>query len=536
MKNLTIINKIAIFSGLFFILICTRLVVLNNIINVLNDDVTMNMDKTYPITENYHQLQTSVIQTQQWLTDISATRALDGLDDGFAEAENAAKMFAQAIKNLSKLDAENSSRYQSLLPIFSNYYQVGQKMAHSYIDQGPQGGNKVMAEFDETAVAINSKVDEFVQEFKLKNIEYLADQIADAKLLTKINYIFDFAYLVLLLTMIYGAVVFITRPTKKLAHSLRFIADGDFTHTIQVDSLDEIGEIAESANKIVSDLGSVLRRVSDDGKLIHDHSKESNQVIDDTAKGVEQQKVLASAIIEAMPKMNGSVEKISSLSIQAQDKASSANNEAHSGKDIVDSNINSINVLSSDIQQVQESISALEKSSEEIGSVLAVIQAIAEQTNLLALNAAIEAARAGEQGRGFAVVADEVRTLAARTQDSAQEIKTMIDALQAGTKQAATMMDKSLTQVKSTVLESEKAGSSLETIFGSVEDINQINDLIADATKDQTLISEEVNEKINKIVNLIEEVTQKSSLANDMGSKTQAQTLEFTKLISNLKL
>jgi len=192
MKNLTIINKIAIFSGLFFILICTRLVVLNNIINVLNDDVTMNMDKTYPITENYHQLQTSVIQTQQWLTDISATRALDGLDDGFAEAENAAKMFAQAIKNLSKLDAENSSRYQSLLPIFSNYYQVGQKMAHSYIDQGPQGGNKVMAEFDETAVAINSKVDEFVQEFKLKNIEYLADQIADAKLLTKINYIFDF--------------------------------------------------------------------------------------------------------------------------------------------------------------------------------------------------------------------------------------------------------------------------------------------------------------------------------------------------------
>ena len=202
----------------------------------------------------------------------------------------------------------------------------------------------------------------------------------------------------------------------------------------------------------------------------------------------------------------------------------------------VQQNIKAISELASELTQAEHSIQTLSQSSVEISSVLKVIQEIAEQTNLLALNAAIEAARAGEQGRGFAVVADEVRTLAARTQGSALEIKEMIETLLNGTRDVVALMNRSHSQTHSSVEQSEKAGESLRAITDSVSQITQMNTQIAQATTTQKAISSEVNDRMNDIANSIKDVQKNSSIASSMGSQTKDHATDFSRLVLSLKL
>ena len=536
MRNITIIQKLWLFSGLFIILLAFQLMMVLGLSSEIKEDMVSNAEVIQPMTDNYHELQISVIQTQQWLTDISATRALDGLDDGFKEAEASAKIFKNSISELIRLDPDQAGKYRELLPIYSAYYETGQKMARAYIEHGPSGGNKIMAEFDATAAAIYGKLDEYSESFQSTQLARLAEQELDSEQLVKFNYLFAIAYLALLGLLIFGGIQSVTTPAKKLVETLQRIASGDLTKTIEVKNNDEIGEIAKTTNIIVDKLGGILASVSSKGMMISAYSQATNLVVDDTAAGVNQQKLRAKEIIEVISGMNQSVNQIDALSQQAQEKASNANEESNIGKKVVEQSIVSINILAEELKKAESSIQSLEKSSEQISTVLKVIQDIAEQTNLLALNAAIEAARAGEQGRGFAVVADEVRTLAARTQGSAQEIKSMIDELQHGTKDAVTMMNNSYSQAQSSVEQSAKAGDSLVVIAEAVDQINDMNNEIAEATNSQKVVSNEVNSKINEIVTLIEEVQKQSSTATKMGKQTRQHATDFTTIIMDLKV
>ncbi len=534
--NTSIVQKLWLFSGLFFLLLVAQMILIVSLTSEIKGGMTSNEEVVQPMTNSFHQLQISVIQTQQWLTDISATRALNGLDDGFAEAEASAKLFTQALQQLIRLDPSKAESYRSLIPVYQSYYQTGQKMAHSYIDSGPEGGNKVMAEFDGTAAAIYEKIDDFVEAFNASNTKRLLEQRKDSEKLETYNYIFFLAYFILLGILIFGGINFVTRPARKLVEALQEIASGDLSHILQINRKDELGDIAQTTNNIVNELGGVLQKVSSQGMLISAYSQATVLIVHDTADGIDRQEEHANEIVQVISGMNDSVEKIDRLSTQAQEKAIHANSEANSGKAVVDQSIMAINSLASDLRQAEQSIQSLEKSGGQISTVLNVIQEIAEQTNLLALNAAIEAARAGEQGRGFAVVADEVRTLAARTQGSAQEIKSMIEELQKGTKEAVKMMDKSHSQVQSNVEKSEKAGSSLQAIADAVEQISQMNNQIADATSDQKAVSQAVNSTITEIVKLVEDVKQKSVIASKMGEETRRQASDFTSLVTDIKV
>ncbi len=534
--NTNIIQKLWLYSGLFFTLLMVQLILMMNLSSQIKKDMNTNIHTTQPITDNFHQLQISVIQTQQWLTDISATRGLDGLDDGFKEAENSAQLFTQAINNLARLDPEQASQYHSLEPVYKAYYDTGVKMAQAYVREGPQGGNKLMSEFDTTAEAIYSKVDEFQLKLKQSNAAKLEKQIAESKTLETMNYIFSIGYLILLSILIVGGIFYVTNPAKKLVQSLKRIASGDLTQTVEYKNQDELGDIANNTNKIVTDLGGILANVASQGALIGAYSQATNLVVNDTANGIDRQRIHASEITRVISGMNQSVEQIDSLSIQAKEQALQASKEANAGKKVVEESILAINSLASDLKLTEQSIQSLEQDSIQISTVLKVIQDIAEQTNLLALNAAIEAARAGEQGRGFAVVADEVRTLAARTQGSAQEIKAMIEGLQKGTKESVDMMEKSYAKAQSTVEQSEKAGQSLQTIADSVNQINEMNNQIATATHSQKTVSHEVNDKVSEIIKLIEEVQHQSDTATSMGKQTRQHASEFSSLILGLKV
>lgn len=222
-------------------------------------------------------------------------------------------------------------------------------------------------------------------------------------------------------------------------------------------------------------------------------------------QGVTRQQLETDQIATAINQMTATVQEVARSATDAASAANQADKEANNGKNVVSQTIKSIQTLAENVEQAANVIQKLEGDTTEIGSVLDVIKGIADQTNLLALNAAIEAARAGEQGRGFAVVADEVRTLASRTQQSTEEINKMIEKLQAGAKNAVVVMETGRLQAQNGVEQASKAGESLASITQSVATINDMNTQIAGAAEEQSKVAEEINRNVVNISQVAEE-------------------------------
>jgi methyl-accepting chemotaxis protein len=222
-------------------------------------------------------------------------------------------------------------------------------------------------------------------------------------------------------------------------------------------------------------------------------AEEMSAVTMQTSHGIQEQQSQTDQLATAMNEMAATVQEVARHALDAAGAASKANDESAKGRQVVNDAVNTIDALSEAIARAAEAIQRVEADSDRIGTVLDVIRGIADQTNLLALNAAIEAARAGEQGRGFAVVADEVRTLAGRTQDSTQEIQAMIESLQTGSKEAVNLMEQSREQAQSGVEQTAKAGDALSAIADEVGRINDMNTQIASAAEEQSAVAEEIN-------------------------------------------
>jgi methyl-accepting chemotaxis protein len=236
-------------------------------------------------------------------------------------------------------------------------------------------------------------------------------------------------------------------------------------------------------------------------------AEETSVVTAQTTSGISQQQTETSQVATAINEMNATVHEVARNAVEAATAAKEADVSFNEGKKVVDTIIEAIGALAEEVDQASRVIHDLEKESDNIGSVLDVIKGIAEQTNLLALNAAIEAARAGEQGRGFAVVADEVRTLAGRTQDSTKEIEEMISRLQSGASKAVHVMEAGKEKSRLGVEHAAAAGKALETINDAVERITGMNTQIANAAEEQSSVTEEINRNITNINHVAEQST-----------------------------
>ncbi len=281
----------------------------------------------------------------------------------------------------------------------------------------------------------------------------------------------------------------------------------DLTLSFKHRSNDELGKFANKFNTLISGMKDAINYVGISTQELKIQSQKMNTTVTQTANDVLQQQDQTDQVASAMNEMATTVQEVAKSAGLAKIAAVEAQTEATNGHDIVQNAATSIKSLATEVENASDVIRSLEQDSENIGSVLDVIKGVAEQTNLLALNAAIEAARAGEQGRGFAVVADEVRNLASRTQESTQEIQTMIEKLQVGTSNAVAVMEKGRNQAESSVEQSAAAGESLKSIAEAVRSITDLNTQIASAAEEQSAVAEDINQNIVKI----RDVTNKTS-------------------------
>ncbi len=328
----------------------------------------------------------------------------------------------------------------------------------------------------------------------------------------------------------------IVNPINAAANALRDIAEGegDLTQRLPVNSDDEVGQLARSFNRFIERVHSIISEFSVTSSELSASALSLSGTAKETERGVISQQSEIQQVVAAVREMASVVENVAHNVSQAADNAERADTDAEEGNRVVTATMAQIESLSKDINVASEVIDRLQQESDNIGSVLDVIRGIAEQTNLLALNAAIEAARAGEQGRGFAVVADEVRTLASRTQTSTQEIQEMIERLQAGAKEAVQMMEKGTSQAGESVSRAEKASQSLDAITVGVSMIKDKTNQIASASEEQSAATREMEGNMENIAQVarqtsegaVEIAASTASLA-EMATKMEAIVKQF---------
>ncbi|TGN40078.1 methyl-accepting chemotaxis protein [Marinobacter confluentis] len=330
------------------------------------------------------------------------------------------------------------------------------------------------------------------------------------------------ALFVIFLRMIVGSI-------KSLRDQLDNIAqgEGDLTQRVPVESKDDLGQLATSFNQVLANLQGMIGTIQALSDNLGKEARSLSTAARDNNDGVTRQSDLISMVATAMNQMQSAIEEVAGNASRAADVTRHAQETSRNGGEIIHNSSAQVQSLAEQIVKAVEVIRKLSQDSENITSVLDVIRGVAEQTNLLALNAAIEAARAGEQGRGFAVVADEVRTLAQRTQQSTEDIQRMITTLQTGVSDIVSVMETGSEQASETRSMASEAEKELKVILESMNDIMDVNTSVASATEEQTQVVEEINRNIVNINELASESSRRSGSISEISANLDSYADEL---------
>ena len=330
---------------------------------------------------------------------------------------------------------------------------------------------------------------------------------------------------------------FVLRPiheTNSLINNLSQ-GHGDLTIRLPVTNNDEIGLLRNSVNSFTSQLQEMVQDIKKQTDILNEQTAMLQNYSSIMSQESSTQRIETSHVATAMTEMTATVQEVAMNAEQTAHAADEGKEQAIAGQSIVNETVKSIVLLSEEVDKVQAIISELVVASDQIGEVLDVINSIAEQTNLLALNAAIEAARAGEQGRGFAVVADEVRTLASRTHQSTLEIRETVDRVQSGTRNIVVAIEHEKDVTSESVIHANKAGEALNAIISVVSNITTMTTQIAVAAKEQSSTSEEINRNITNIDSTSERVAEGTSRASEVSQNLLELSERLMTLTSQFK-
>ncbi|MEL0587249.1 MAG: methyl-accepting chemotaxis protein [Candidatus Thiodiazotropha sp. (ex. Lucinoma kazani)] len=455
--------------------------------------------------------------------------------------------FEKMVKNLNTLIESEEEDPTTLMLEIEDIYEQLRKESLPRV-------RSIVSEFEKAAVEgereakVTKELQSFAETFKEKSVKAAgASAVIEQDSALSVQRAEESMQLLLIIIVVSVIFVFITsfntylvinRPISLMRERIKDIAEGegDLTKRLNEDASNELGELSHWFNVFMDKLQSLVGNVKDSTGKMTNAASQMLEMTQQSSSGVLHQKTKTEEIVHAMQNLSVTVDGVAESAAEADQATESAEKESVKGSEDLRKTISSITSLAEEIDTAASIINGFQKDSEDIGGVLDVIKGIAEQTNLLALNAAIEAARAGEQGRGFAVVADEVRTLATRTQESTQEIQAIITRLQSGAEQAVNAMNTGRTRGHETAEQAKQAGVSLESITQAVDEISAINTKITDATGDQRKVASDVNEGINTISQVSEQTAARAEQTSQQGKVVSQLAYELHDSVKQFKV
>ncbi|UQS16207.1 methyl-accepting chemotaxis protein [Pseudomonas sp. HS6] len=435
---------------------------------------------------------------------------------------------AQAAYAALPAESEERAQYQAFATTLDNYLQAQNQM----MDLSRQ--DKV----EDMRTLINTKIKDGTDQMGEQLNKLIAINAAGAKDASiQAGEHYDSAITGIVIVAVFAAFAtvllawLLTRsivtPLNRAVAAAQTIAGGNLTKTIEIDGKDEPARLLEALAAMQTNLRKTIEQIAGSATQLGAAAEELSAVTEEASRGLQQQNDEIEQAATAVNEMTAAVEEVARNAVSTSEASNQSTHAAREGRDQVVKTVDAIQTMTHDVQTTAQMIEGLAAQGRDIGKVLDVIRAIAEQTNLLALNAAIEAARAGEAGRGFAVVADEVRALAHRTAQSTQEIEKMVAGIQNGTGEAVESMQQSNHRTQSTLEMARAAGVALEQITQSIHQINERNLVIASASEEQAQVSREVD---RNLVNIRDLATQSAAGAN----QTSAATHELSRLAVDL--
>lgn len=460
-------------------------------------------------------------------------------EESLDNAQEYAEIAKQKMSEIGDVDPALRTEANAILSGFDTYYNTAFNVSRSMVD-----GTADFSRLAQQSADMNSAFEnatEQLQAFSDARLGAFESAISEsnqaAQSLITVGIIMGLGTTIVLFATAVPIVLSLRSSIVDVVKSLKDIAqeDGDLTVRIKTENKDEIGDLVYWFNQFVAKLQNVVREICESSMPLANLAQNLNQVSDQTQTTIAAQQRSASDAKMAVDNMTVSVNSVASSASEAAAAATDASGAASNGQNVVNSTVTSIQTLANNVEETAEVIRKLESDSIQVGVVLDVIRGIAEQTNLLALNAAIEAARAGEQGRGFAVVADEVRTLASRTQKSTEEIQTTIEQLQSAARSAVTVMGKGTEQATISVEEANKAGESLALINETIAKITQMNDLIANSTGEQQSVADSISANVDDINERTHDTANSSSQLGEVSAELAQLSKEFIRIMGQFK-